>query len=147
MVLKRGGLALALAVVLCAGCESTKYQAIDRPTPEQMRTALKNLLKEHPEYSLPEFELSLEQSRIVQNGSMVRIGSFDCDMDTLMFDASFSAPTLTLKQLTGRFQTDVRHDWKATILRSKVATAHEPSRRFDWYPSDAYSWSLGGDRR
>src|SRR4051812_15699614 len=102
MFVKRGGgLVFLLAALVGAGCQSTPYVAAgERPTPEQMRAALKTLLKEHPEYSLPEFDVSLDQPPVM-TGSTVRFGSIDCDLDTLMFDASFSGTHLTLKELTG----------------------------------------------
>jgi hypothetical protein len=148
-MLRRGGMVFAaLALVCIAGCASKEARHVEQPSPEEMRKALKELLAQRPEVSIPEFELSLERSPAIRTPSgKIQIGSFDIDLNSLMFEAFFSSPNLTLQQLTGRFEQDSRGNWHARLLASKIATANDPNRRADWFPSDDFSWSLGQNHR
>ena len=71
----------------------------------------------------------------------MKIGSFDCDPNTLSFEANFSAPNLTMMTVEGRFELDARHIWRAVVVRNAVTNNRDTDRRADWYPSDVYSWS------
>ena len=138
-MVKRGGV-IGVAMLLLCGC-SQQYAADERPTPEQMRQALKDLLNERPELAIPEFETSLNESPALNVKGFVRIGSFDCDPESMLFIATFSAPNLTMRQLEGRFELDARSIWRARVIRTQVANARDPYRRPDWYPSQNFSWS------
>jgi hypothetical protein len=107
----------ALAMV-AAGCSST---ANFGPEPEEMRQALLAMLDEQPEISVPEFRNSLEyQKPFVQDG-IVHFGVWNCDPKVESFVGLFSAPNITMYEISGRFQQDNRGLWRA-IPRRVVKT-------------------------
>jgi hypothetical protein len=142
-MVKRNVMGAVVAAMILGACATQPRPAVmtEKPTPAQMRTALKQLLAARPDLSIPEFQLSLASSPAVHEGRLVRIGSFECDPDTQLFEASFSAPNLVMQRLTGIFETDASNTWRAVVVSSTSVEARDPSRRADWYPQGAFSWS------
>ncbi len=126
-----GVVALALVV---AGCDSTSYG----PRPEEMRQALLAMLDKQPEISIPEFRNSLEHDKVVEQDGIIYIGSWNCDPRSESFEALFSAPNITLYEISGRFQQDNRGLWCA-IPRRVVRTQKQDIGEF-WrsYEVDAH---------
>ena len=141
-MVKRGMMAcVALALLAACAQEEKADPFMEKPSATQMRSALKDLLVREPKYSIPEFELSVADSPAIHDRGMTRIGSFDCNADALTFEATFSAPNLTMQQLEGRFELDARHVWRAVVVRSAVTTARDTSVRRHWYHDEHSSWA------
>ena len=122
---------MALAVTM-AGCSSVDYG----PKPEEMRQALLDMLDKQPDISIPEFRNSLEHDKAVLQDGIVYIGSWNCDPQLGTFDAVFSAPNITMYEISGRFQMDNRGIWCATpIPRVPLKVQNRDVGEF-WRPNE-----------
>ena len=62
---KRGGMAcVAIAAALLGACNTAPKEPVyvEKPSADQMREALKNLLVAQPDLAIPEFQLSVNDS-------------------------------------------------------------------------------------
>ncbi len=126
---------VAALAVMAAGCSSVTYG----PQPEEMRKALLAMLDEQPEISIPEFRNSLEHEKPVVQDGIVYIGSWNCDPKLESFVALFSAPQLTMYEISGSFQQDNRGIWRAVPRRVLRTEKHEIGEF--WRPHEVDSWS------
>ena len=111
---------LALTLLAAAGCMqigATGASMRFGPTPEEMRQALLTLLHDRPDISIPEFKVSLEDNKPVTIDGIVYFGSWNCDPQLQSFIALFSAPNITMYEISGRFQLDARGVWRAIPRR------------------------------
>jgi len=107
---------LALAFTGCSDTHSGQAPTMG-PTPDQMRTALKTLLKEQPDIAIPEFQDALTHDPAVVDKGIVYIGAWNCDPKLQSFEAVFSSPSITMYEVSGRFEMDNRGIWVATPRR------------------------------
>jgi hypothetical protein len=128
-IFRCGIVALAIAV---AGCSSTEKNF--GPQPEEMRQALLAMLDEQPDISIPEFRNSLEHDKPVDQDGIIYIGSWNCDPRLETFEALFSAPNITMYEISGRFQQDNRGLWRA-IPRRVIKTTNRDVGEF-WRPHE-----------
>jgi hypothetical protein len=112
-IFKLGFLALLAALVAACSTTSTAFQ----PTTEEMRGALVTLLDQQPDISIPEFKTALELSPPVVRNGVVFIGPWNCDPQLRTFVALFSAPNLTMYEVSGRFEMTPRGHWIARTQR------------------------------
>jgi hypothetical protein len=87
------------------------------PKPEEMRQALQTLLLEHPDLSVPEFQMSLDYDQPVVRDGIVHLGVWQCDPRLLSFEGLFSGPNITLLEVSGRFDMNARGIWEAIPRR------------------------------
>ncbi len=127
---------VAALAVMVAGCSSVNTSG---PKPEEMRRALLAMLDEQPDISIPEFRNSLEHEKPIVQDGIVYIGSWNCDPELQSFVALFSAPQLTMYEISGSFQQDNRGIWRAVPRRVLRTEKHEIGEF--WRPHEVDSWS------
>src|SRR5436190_1422914 len=99
------GLLAVLAMAL-AGCSSTETWGNEKPQsglgpkPEEMRQALLDMLNDRPDIAIAEFRVSLENDVPVERDGVVHIGAWNCNSDLLSFEALFSAPNITMYEVS-----------------------------------------------
>jgi hypothetical protein len=131
-------LALLAATAVPACSSQQRGYTNFAPTPEEMRTALQNLLKDRPELAqIPEFQVSLDVDRAVYRDGIVHIGVWKCDPKLLTFVGLFSAPNITMYEVSGRFDFDARDIWVA-IPRTIQLTQNQDVGEY-WRPHDVDS--------
>lgn len=124
-----------LATAVLPACSSEPGGADGfAPTPEEMRTALQTLLKERPDLSMPEFQVSLDVNTPVYRKGIVHIGAWKCDPRLLTFEGLFSAPNITMYEVSGRFDMDARGIWVA--IPRRVVLTHKTDVGEYWRPHD-----------
>jgi hypothetical protein len=122
MRIYRIGMAVLLAATL-ASCARVSNSF--EPTPEEMRVSLLKLLKERPEISIPEFKNSLElQAPEVRDG-IVYIGTWSCDPELLTFTALFSTPSISMYEISGRFDLSPAGNWVAIPWRVQTTRGRD----------------------
>jgi hypothetical protein len=124
----RSAIQLALAAFLCtalAACETTPRNRALEPTAEDMRSALKNMLADRPDLAIPEFAESLDHEKPVEHKGIVYIGLWNCDPRLQSFEAVVSAPSVTLFEVSGRFQQDARGKWRAIPRTVQTTRGHD----------------------
>jgi hypothetical protein len=104
------------------------------PRPEEMRQALLTMLNERPDLEIPEFRVSLEKDAPVDVDGVVHIGDWKCNSDYLSFTALFSAPNITMYEVSGSFEKDARGIWRA-IPRRVMKTRNRDIQEF-WRPNE-----------
>ena len=130
-------LLLALFAVAGLAACSMEQRGADSgfgPNPEEMRAALTALLHEHPDLAMPEFVASLEVDEAVVRGGTVHIGAWKCDPKLMTFEGLFSAPNITLFEVSGRFDLDARGIWVA--IPRRVQLVHNEEVGEYWRPQD-----------
>jgi hypothetical protein len=115
---------MALALPACADLSGGKGST-NGPTPDEMRAALKVLLKEHPDMAIPEFQNALDHDPAVVNKGIVYIGAWNCDPKLHSFEALFSSPNISLYEVSGRFEMDNRGIWVALPRRVMLTEKHD----------------------
>ena len=113
---------VAALALMATGCSSV---ATNGPKPEEMRQALLTMLNEQPDIAIPEFRNSLEHEKPVVRDGIVYIGSWNCDPKLESFVALFSAPQITMYEVSGSFQQDNRGNWLAVPRRVVKTEKHE----------------------
>jgi len=135
-------LALALAAAGCAEIGTSGSTGRVGPKPEEMRQALLELMHQQPDIFIPEFRDSLEHDAPVIRHGVVFIGSWECDPKLMSFIALFSAPNITMYEVSGRFQLDARGLWRAVPIRVLKTTKHDIGEF--WRPNEVDSHWDGG---
>jgi hypothetical protein len=127
---------LLFAAGVLAACSSAPPDSGSTlgPSPEQMRTALKTMLKDHPDVAIPEFRNSLDYDPAVVRQGVVYIGSWNCDPKAMWFEAAFTASNVSFFEVSGSFQTDARGEWLAVLRHVKATEKRDVSGY--WRASD-----------
>jgi hypothetical protein len=110
-------LALFAAVILPACSVEQRGAEYYGPTPEEMRTALKNLLAERKDINIPEYQLSLEFDEPVKRDGIIHLGIWKCDPKLGTFEGLYSGPNVTMFEVSGRFEMSARGVWVAIPRR------------------------------
>ena len=119
---------LLLAGLLLPACSQStdSAQALpDGPNPDQMRSAIKTLLKNRPDIDIPEFQDAIDRDAPIVRNGMVYFGPWNCDPKLMTFEALFSAPNITLYEVSGRFEIDNRGIWQAIPRRVLLTNKHD----------------------
>jgi hypothetical protein len=127
-------LALLAAAILPACSFEQRDADYYGPKPEEMRTALKNLLKEHPDLSVPEFQMSLDYDDAVFRDGIIHLGAWQCDPKLMSFEGLFSAPNITMYEISGRFEMSPRGTWEA--IPRRVLLVHKQDVGEFWRPNE-----------
>ena len=129
-------LALLAAAVLPACSTEPRGSADDDfgPSPEEMRGALQELLKSRPDISVPEFQISLDLDKAVLRDGTVHIGIWKCDRTLMTFEGLYSAPNITMYEVSGRFDLDARGIWVA--IPRRVLLLHNEDVTEFWRPHE-----------
>ena len=104
---------MVAAAMALAACQTAPPRPTLQPTAEEMREALKTMLVAHPDMSIPEFANSLKYDHPVSRDGSIYIGAWNCSPRNLSFDALFTASSMTLFEVSGRFDQDTRGHWRA----------------------------------
>lgn len=135
---------LLLAAALFPACSSQQPDANNEmasgfaPNPEEMRAALITLLHDRPDMAaIPEYQNSLDLEKPIIRNGLVHIGIWECNPKLLTFEALFSAPNITMCEVSGRFEIDARDIWVA-IPRRFLVTHNEDIGEF-WRPNEVDS--------
>jgi hypothetical protein len=125
-----------LAATVVPGCSFDQRRADDYygPKPEEMRSALKNLLKERTDINIPEFQMSLDYDEPVFRDGIVHLGVWNCDPRLMTFEGLFSTPNITMYEVSGRFEMAARGVWVA-IPRRVLETSKREVGEF-WRPNE-----------
>ncbi len=118
-----------LTATLCAlaACQvsPTPSPTASGPSAEEMRSALKQMLDNHPDLAIPEFTDSLKYDHPINHNGVIVIGNWSCDPRMHSFEAVLTAPNITFYDLTGRFQQDVQGNWRAFPHEPTIVTTHD----------------------
>jgi hypothetical protein len=112
------------------------------PTPQEMRNALLTLLKERPEISIPEFENSLKYQAPVVRDGIVHIGTWNCDPELQTFSALFTGGSISMYEVSGRFEMTPGGTWVAKPWRVQTVRGQEVKEY--WRASDLDTHWLPG---
>ncbi|HEY4330414.1 MAG TPA: hypothetical protein VGN88_11815 [Phycisphaerae bacterium] len=118
-------LLLLLLSALLGACGMTSAKSNISPSNIDMRKALKTLLIERPDISIPEFQEALELDPAVARGGTVFIGPWNLYPDLLSFEAVFTAPNISFYEIAGRFEQDPSGHWRAILRRVKKTQPNE----------------------
>jgi hypothetical protein len=124
--LKIAFLALALAAVAgCAGLWNVQPTGLAAPKPEEMRQALRTMMKEQPDILIPEFQDSMARDDPVVKDGLIHIGPWECDPKLNTFEALFTSSDVTMYEVSGRFHIDARGIWLATPYHIVKTLRHD----------------------
>jgi hypothetical protein len=103
---------LLIAMLSLGACATPRNRALE-PTADDMRSALKEMLVQRPDITIPEFAESLQFDHAVESKGIVKIGVWECNPQLQTFEALFSTPHVSMYEVSGRFQQDARGRWRA----------------------------------